>query len=173
MRQLWVLRINAAARARGLKYSTLMDGLRMNYVNISAGIPGITTEMTRPTEPSKLFYLHQFRYAAHAKTLLSGLSNGVRVIGSAYSILRENAASAAEENIARGHTDFAGFGRQCFADPRYPKKLQEGEAVNYCTACSGCSKLMLQQLNDGCILYNAYYRDLYRSSLNKEKKEAG
>lgn len=135
----------------------------MDYVNVSAGIPGVTSEITRPTPGSKLLYLHQFRYARRAKELLRESGSGMRVIGSAYSILKENSPAAAEENLVKGYADFAGFGRQSFADPLTPKKLMEGEEVDWCTGCSGCSTLMVRQVNDGCVLYDPYYRELLRS----------
>ncbi len=35
MRRLWILRVNAASRAEGLKYSQFMDGLRKSGVQIN------------------------------------------------------------------------------------------------------------------------------------------
>jgi len=35
MRRLWILRINAACRARGIKYSEFMDGLKKSGVEIN------------------------------------------------------------------------------------------------------------------------------------------
>ena len=35
MRRLWILRINAASRAQGLKYSQLMNGLKKSGVEIN------------------------------------------------------------------------------------------------------------------------------------------
>lgn len=34
-RQLWIARINAAARQNGLTYSTLMHGLKLNEINLN------------------------------------------------------------------------------------------------------------------------------------------
>ena len=135
----------------------LMDKLGMDYVNVSAGIPGVTSEITRPTGSSKNCYLNLARYAKHVKNLGTYLA----VLGSGYTILKEDAASFAEENITSGNVDFAGFGRMSFADPLYPSKILSGEKVNYCTACSGCSRLMIKQVNVGCVLYNEYYRKLH------------
>ena len=137
----------------------LLRDIGMSYVNVSAGIPAITAEVTRPTNPSKYLYLHHFRYTRLVKDLVPDLG----VIGSAYTILKEDAAAQAEENIARGYTDFAGFGRQSFADPLYPKKLKAGEKIDYCTSCSGCTKLMVGQVNDGCIIYDDYYKEVFRN----------
>lgn len=139
---------------------TLMGELGMNYVNVSAGIPGATSELTRPTKPSKYLYLHLARYAGHVKKLNTPLA----VIGSGYTILSEEASNFAEENVGKGHVDFAGFGRMSFSDPLYPSKAKSGEKIDYCTACSGCSRLMMRQVNDGCIMFDDYYRELHRSS---------
>jgi large subunit ribosomal protein L20 len=38
MRRLWILRINAAARAQGLSYSQLMDGLKKSGVEVNRKI---------------------------------------------------------------------------------------------------------------------------------------
>jgi len=134
---------------------SLMEELGMDYVNISAGIPGTTSEITRPTPPSRYLYLHQMRYARRAK----GLVRRMKVIGSAYSILKEEALDLGCENIRKGYTDLIGWGRQSFADPLFPARVGAGEKVNYCTGCSGCSRLMVAQVNDGCVLYDPYYRE--------------
>jgi len=136
----------------------LLEEMGMNYVNVSAGIPAITAEVTRPTNPSKYLYLHHFRYARAVKELASKL----RVIGSAYTILKEKAAEHGEENVRKGYVDFIGFGRQSFADPLFPRKLESGDRIDYCVSCSGCSKLMVSQENDGCIVYDDYYKELFK-----------
>jgi 2,4-dienoyl-CoA reductase-like NADH-dependent reductase (Old Yellow Enzyme family) len=138
----------------------LMDELGMDYVNVSAGIPGVTSEITRPTKPSKYFYLHLARYAEHVKKLNSTMA----VIGSGDSILADDAACFAAENIRKDHVDFAGFGRMSFSDPLYPSKVASEFDINYCTACSGCSRLMIRQVNDGCIIYDDYYKELLRTT---------
>jgi 2,4-dienoyl-CoA reductase-like NADH-dependent reductase (Old Yellow Enzyme family) len=140
------------------KIIKIMENLGMDYVNISAGIPGTTSDITRPTAPSKNLYLHQMRYTKWAKGLTK-----MKVIGSAYSILKEEALSMADENIRKGYADCAGWGRQSFADPLFPEKVRLGEPVDYCTACSGCTKLMVAQKNDGCILYNDYYKNVWKN----------
>ncbi|MBI9107356.1 MAG: hypothetical protein JEZ04_11490 [Spirochaetales bacterium] len=132
----------------------LMNELKMDYVNVSAGIPGLTSEITRPTRTSRLFYLHQFRYARR----ISEISRNLKVIGSAYSVLEEVALELADENIRKGYADFAGWGRQSLADPHFPAKVTAGKPVDYCKACSGCSKLMIKQVHVGCTVFNEYYR---------------
>ncbi len=142
-----------------LQVVSLLKELGMVYVNVSAGIPSLTAEITRPTQVSRLFAYHHFRYARLAKRQEPELA----VIGSAYTSLGKAVLGWAEENLRKGYVDFIGFGRQSFADPLFPKKLQEGSTlVHWCTTCSGCSKLMAAGKNDGCVLYDPYYRDLFK-----------
>jgi len=138
------------------KIIKLMSSLGMDYVNVSAGIPGVTSEITRPTNGSKNLYLNHFRYTKYTKEILGKINSEMKVIGSAYSVLKEKAIYFANENIEKKYTDFVGFGRQSFADPLYPKKLANNEKINFCSVCSGCSKLMVKQLNTGCIIYDNY-----------------
>lgn len=148
----------------------VMDELGLDYVNVSAGIPGITSEITRPVKSAKLMYLNHLRYDKAAKEYLKSIGSNIKVIGSAYSILKEEGLPVAEEMIAKNYIDFAGWGRQIFADPLMPEKLLERKKVDWCVACSGCSKLMLAQQNDGCIIFNDYYKKLWKDLNSKKKK---
>ena len=142
----------------------LMDDLDMDFVNISAGIPALTGTITRPTESSKYLALNHLRYAKTVKELIKNESRKLKVMGSAYSTYKAEAIDLAEEMLSRGYVDLCGFGRQIFADPLMPKKLAAGEGINWCVLCSGCSKLMIAQLNDGCIMYDDYYKEVNFSS---------
>jgi len=134
----------------------LMDRLGMDYVNVSAGLPGVTSEITIPTKPYPHAFLSHFRYAK----LVKEMNTSLKVIGSAYSVIGAAAPMHAEENLRKGYTDFAGFGRQTFADPLYPTKLGRGEKIDYCVACSRCGRLIENQRHTGCVIYNDYYRKL-------------
>ncbi|GHV05981.1 oxidoreductase [Spirochaetia bacterium] len=137
----------------------LMNTLGMDYVNVSAGIPALTGAITRPTEPSKYLALHHLRYTRTVKDLVQKEKLNLKVIGSAYSSHREGSLAVMEEMLTKEYTDLCGFGRQIFADPLTPKKIQNGEKVNWCLLCSGCTRLMIAQHNDGCIVYNDYYKE--------------
>ena len=141
----------------------LMDDLGMHYVNVSAGVPTLTGTITRPTETSKYLVLYHLRYTKEIKALLRKERRGLKVIGSAYSTHKAQAMDVAEDMLLRDYVDLCGFGRQIFADPLTPKKIASGEAVNWCVLCSGCTKLMVSQVNDGCIMYNDYYKEVNRN----------
>jgi 2,4-dienoyl-CoA reductase-like NADH-dependent reductase (Old Yellow Enzyme family) len=140
-----------------------MDDLGMDFVNVSAGIPALTGAITRPAESSKYLVLHQLRYAKTVKEMIQKEKRSLKVIGSAYSTFKEEAPLIMEEMLGKSYVDLCGFGRQIFADPLTPVKLKRGEKINWCVLCSGCSKLMAAQMNDGCIIYNPYYREVNRN----------
>ena len=108
---------------------SLITDLSMDHVNVSAGISGVTSEITRPTATSKWFYLHKFRYARRAKALAG---DWMMVFGSAYTVIKEEALAESENNISLGYMDFAGFGRQTLSDSLFPKRFAFGQEVNYC-----------------------------------------
>jgi 2,4-dienoyl-CoA reductase-like NADH-dependent reductase (Old Yellow Enzyme family) len=125
----------------------IMAHMKLDYLNVTAGIPGVTSEIGRPTATSRWLYLQQFRYARRAKSL----AQDMKIFGSAYTVLLEESIKAAEENLARGDADFVGWGRQSLADPHFPAKIDQGLAVDYCKLCSGCSKHMVRQEKVRCI----------------------
>jgi len=141
----------------------LMDKLGMDYVNVSAGVPANTGTITRPVETSKLLVLHHLRYAKAVKDFVKRENLSLKVIGSAYSTYKEEAPAIMEEILSKDYVDACGFGRQSFADPLTPKKLASGEKVNWCVLCSGCTKLMVAQMHDGCIIYNDYYKEVNKN----------
>jgi 2,4-dienoyl-CoA reductase-like NADH-dependent reductase (Old Yellow Enzyme family) len=140
-----------------------MDKLGMDYANVSAGIPAATGPITRPTEVSKHLVLNHLRYTKAVKELVKKENLSLKVFGSAYSTYKEEAILIMEEMLLKDYVDAAGFGRQSFADPLMPKKIANGEKVNWCILCSGCAKLMISQVNDGCIVYDDYYREINKN----------
>jgi 2,4-dienoyl-CoA reductase-like NADH-dependent reductase (Old Yellow Enzyme family) len=121
-----------------------------DFINVSAGIPALTPGLTRPMTAGDVNLYHHFRYAKAVKDRCGR----VAVIGSAYSTGREQAPGYAGENIEKGYTDFAGFGRQNLADPLFAAKLLSGsDTIDYCTLCGGCSRLLKKQEEVFCTTY--------------------
>jgi 2,4-dienoyl-CoA reductase-like NADH-dependent reductase (Old Yellow Enzyme family) len=120
-----------------------------DYINVSAGIPSITPKLTRPGEDGIFNMYSHFRYA---KILKENFPH-TTVIGSAYSAGSSASASFADENIGKGYTNLAGFGRQNLADPLFPLKLAEDPgSIKWCKLCGGCSKLLKSMKNVCCPL---------------------
>jgi 2,4-dienoyl-CoA reductase-like NADH-dependent reductase (Old Yellow Enzyme family) len=123
----------------------------VHFLNISAGVPPLTPQITRPEKKCLFNLYHHFRYAKSVKERFSD----VAVIGSAYSAGMGEAPALAEENLRRGYTDFVGFGRQTLADPLYPEKLlTKPDAIHTCILCGGCSRLLGKMEAVHCITYD-------------------
>lgn len=126
-------------------------GAGADFINVSAGIPMQTPLLTRPVKGNSFEAYHHFRYARLVKERFPRIA----VIGSAYSAGGKEGAVWAEENLARGIVDFAGFGRQSLADPLFPEKLRsDPDSINYCTLCAGCSRLLAAQKRVCCTVYD-------------------
>ena len=122
-----------------------------SFLNVSAGVPALTPEITRPGKQIATNIYHHFRYTNIVKKQFPDQL----IIGSAYSSGAENAHLFAEENINKGYVDMAGLGRQNLADPLYPKKLMnDKESILMCQLCGGCSKLLREQHAVICTFYS-------------------
>lgn len=151
-----------------LAFVRLCKELGMDYVNVSAGIPSTTPDVTRPNPKNPTFLDKHFQF----QRLTKQAAGSMTVIGSGYSAARINLPAIAAGNIANGITDFIGLGRQNLADPEYPQKLRAGEnALNVCPNCGGCSELLRAQEIVGCIAYDKSATKRVRE-LRKRAKES-
>jgi len=154
----------------------IIERLGFDFINVSAGVPSLTPELTRPTKrnPDEIY-----RHFNRAKAVKEAVR--IPVIGSAYSYLRDgknrltgNDASKKSliywgvKNIQEGNADMIGIGRQSLADPLFAKKVlaNEIDSVNFCTACGNCSTLLMSQARVGCTVYN----EVYKKELQNAKK---
>jgi 2,4-dienoyl-CoA reductase-like NADH-dependent reductase (Old Yellow Enzyme family) len=155
-----------------LAFVQIMENLKMDYINVSAGGPTITPEILRPTKNYPEGVYRHFGWAQAIKKRV-----GIPVIGSGYTYLRDgrndlkernpskkNFLYWAEKNISQGYCDLVGLGRQSLADPLFAKKIFDGRAseINYCITCGGCSQLIHAQMPAGCVIYSDFHRDLLR-----------
>lgn len=134
-------------------------GWGIDYLNLSAGVPSITPQLTR-ADPDFLVPMYQhFRYTKAAKAVAPALP----VIGSCYSMCRRDFPAVAEKNLQDGIVDLVGLGRQTLADPAFPVHLRAGRttAVDWCVGCGHCSTLLKEQREVGCAVYNRHYQKLF------------
>jgi len=153
---------DSCARDRGepLALIRLMGALDMNYVNLSGSgaVPQDAAELLAEEQRCAILW-----YERLATDLIRGEGLDLRVMGTGYSALREDAAHVAAKRLRAGHADLIGFGRQTFSDPDYPTKLQSGEDIRHCVDCGACVSLMLNHRNSGCVRRDRRCRDLYRA----------
>jgi 2,4-dienoyl-CoA reductase-like NADH-dependent reductase (Old Yellow Enzyme family) len=155
-----------------LAFAKMVEEMGMDYINISAGIPPITPEIVRPTKNFPEGVYRHFGWTKAVKDLLT-----IPVIGSGYSYLRDGRNNLkepdpskksftywAEKNLKDNLVDLVGLGRQSYADPLFARKVLrgEGDSVDFCTACGGCSALLSSQNEVGCTVYDNYYREVLR-----------
>ena len=158
-----------------LTFAKMVEEIGMDYINVSAGIPAVTPEIVRPTKNYPEGIYRHFGWAKAVKKLIK-----IPVIGSAYSYLRDGKNDLkepdplkksflywAEKNLQDGNVDLVGIGRQSLADPLFAKKILsgDGDKVNFCTACGGCSILLRSQKEVGCTVYNKYYKGVLKQAV--------
>lgn len=152
-----------------------------NYFVQSGGSPSITTSITQAERKAPYF---AFLHNTWAKEMKKVLKPETVVIGSNYSVFRDgkNGILAVEKEnnsmfhygakfIAEGKVDMVAVGRQSFADPLLPKKLEEDkeEEIKWCTICDNCLELLIRQKPIGCCTFNKRYTEI----LVNTRKECG
>jgi 2,4-dienoyl-CoA reductase-like NADH-dependent reductase (Old Yellow Enzyme family) len=162
-----------------IAFAKIVEELGMDYINVSAGIPPVTTEIVRP---SKNYPEGVYRHFGWAKAVKDAVK--IPVIGSGYSYLRDGKNNLkepdpskksfiywAEKNLKDGNVDLVGIGRQSLADPLFAKKMLGGEvdSINFCTTCGGCSVLLRYQKQTGCTVYDEYYREALKLARKEGK----
>jgi 2,4-dienoyl-CoA reductase-like NADH-dependent reductase (Old Yellow Enzyme family) len=160
-----------------LRLARLMEKLGLHFINVSAGIPTITPEITRPTQRYPEGVYRHFGWAKAVKEVVR-----IPVIGSGYSYLRDGQNQLkepdpqkrslvyfAEKNLRQGFCDMVGLGRQSLADPLIARKILQGRdsEVNYCRACGSCAILLGAQVATGCPVYLGFYRKILQGIPNK------
>ncbi|MCF7927914.1 MAG: hypothetical protein K9L68_02755 [Spirochaetales bacterium] len=151
-----------------------MEERGASFIIVSAGSPSLTLALTQPDKKvPDYIYLH-FTFQKQVRDLLK---KDTVVIGSGYSVLNNghNNLQArkkeentflywGEENIKNGITDMVALGRQSYADPAIPVKLQEQreKEIKWCTACDHCVEFLIFQKNIGCATYDKDYVKLYQ-----------
>ncbi|KPL77341.1 2,4-dienoyl-CoA reductase [Ornatilinea apprima] len=139
--------------------------------------------MEAGSEDPYLSYLHMY----FSKLMKDNLKPETVVVGSHFSSFRgkvnkllsiepekSSMFAMGARCIEDGIVDMVGLGRQSFADPYTPLKLEEGreDEVKYCTQCLNCEELMIRQMPVGCVLYNKTYTELFREARKKYGKLA-
>lgn len=132
-------------------------------------------------EDPYLSYLHMY----FSKLMKDSLKPETVVVGSHFSSFRgkKNKLLSIEPEkssmfamgarcIEDGMMDMIGLGRQSFADPLTPLKLEvrREDEINYCSQCMNCEELMIRQMPVGCVAYNRPYAQLFRDVRKKMGK---
>ena len=117
-----------------------------------------------------------YQHASMARLMKENLRPETVVIGAGLSVLGsgdkmplggmppedEGFKAFAEKCIRTGVFDMAGLGRQAFADPYMPLKMQLGvdDMINWCKTCNLCLDLRPDMKHTGCVIYDRKYKEL-------------
>ena len=85
----------------------------------------------------------------------------------------EGLRAFAEKCISTGGLDMIGLGRQAFADPYLPLKMQLGidDQIKWCKTCNMCSELELNMKHIGCVVYDGKYKELLKKTRTEGAKD--
>ena len=143
--------------------------LGISLINITVGNPYFNPHVNRPYDKGP------YEPPEHPLEGLERLYDCVKAIKSEYSDLiciasgltygRQFAENIAAGLILEGFADMAGFGREAFAYPEFPKDILSGNGMEKgkcCITCGKCSELMRAGSVAGCAIRDEVYTEIYR-----------
>ena len=151
----------------------LVDMLIQNGVSIidcTAGNPYYNPHVNRPFDIAgyvpPVSQLEQLMKHLNTVRELKEHNPNAIYIASMFTWLRQFAPHLAAAAIGAGWFDMAGWGRQTFAYPSFPREIMEQGEMDpkrCCIACSKCTDLMRTGNVTGCVVRDPFFRDLYQS----------
>lgn len=143
----------------------------IQVINLTTGNPYYNPHVNRPYDIGP--YLpteHPLAGVARMLNIIKEIQLAVpeiAVISTGYSWLRHLAPYVAAGGIEEGWFKIAGFGRQAFAYPNFPRDILTKGAMDprkSCIACSKCTEIMRDGGRTGCVIRDAkVYMPIYRA----------
>ena len=148
----------------------------VQMVNISAGNPYYNPHIGRAADVG--FYTPNEHPVESASRMLHSIKEmkaaapGMKMVGTGFSWFREYGANIAAGCIEQGWMDLAGFGRQSFAYPDFPKDILSNGAMarnKCCITCTKCTELMRCGGQAGCVIKDSkVYLPLWREATERK-----
>ncbi len=153
----------------------LREEMGMELLDITIGNPYVNPHVNRPYDAGP--YVpeeHPLEGVARMFACIGQIARAVpdmKIISSGHSYLRQLAPYLAAGAVETGVSAMAGFGREFFAYPDFPKDLFKTGALapeKCCIACGKCSELMRAGSMAGCVVRDAEtYLPLYQRDVLK------
>jgi 2,4-dienoyl-CoA reductase-like NADH-dependent reductase (Old Yellow Enzyme family) len=157
-----------------LQLTELLISKGIKLINISMGSPYFNPHVTRPYDnPLPGQQLPEEHPMQGVIKMINGTAifqrkfPEVKFVGSAYSWLRQYAPNVGAAVLKNGDASFIGFGRSSFAYPDLPLDLMKygkADPLKVCIACSGCTRLIRNLRQGGCVIRD---REIYGNELKK------
>jgi len=158
-----------AALADARELLTILDGLGIGWVCITAGSPYYNPHMQRPAlfPPSDGYLPPEDPLRGVARqiagtAILKRAFPQLAIVGSAYTYLQEWLPHVAQYNLRHGLTDFVGLGRMVLSYPQLPADVLAGRPLqrkSICRTFSDCTTGPRLGLVSGCYPLDAFYVD--------------
>jgi 2,4-dienoyl-CoA reductase-like NADH-dependent reductase (Old Yellow Enzyme family) len=155
----------ALADARALL--SLLDGMGIRWVCITAGSPYYNPHMQRPAlfPPSDGYLPPEDPLVGVARQIAATASlkkdfPSLAIVGSAYSYLQEWLPHVAQHAVRHGMTDFVGLGRMVLSYPDLPADVLAGRPMQrkqICRTFSDCTTGPRLGLVSGCFPLDPFY----------------
>ena len=146
----------------------------IRLLNITMGSPYFNPHVTRPFDnPVPGVPLPEEHPLTGVVRMIEGTSEiqhkfpEMKIVGSAYSFLRQYAPNVGAAIIKNHGAALIGFGRNAFAYPSLANDLlTKGSAdpQKVCITCSGCTRLIRSLMPGGCVIRD---REIYGNELKK------
>lgn len=147
-------------------------------INVSAGNPYYKPHIGRPFDtgaysPPEEPLKGVLRLLIITKTLQKHEPEAV-IVATGLSLLRDFAPPIAAGCIEKGWFKIAGFGRQAFAYPEFPKDIFFNNGMKRdkcCITCSKCTEIMRMGGSAGCVIRDQeVYLNIYKQLKNNQPK---
>ena len=149
--------------------------LGMELLDVTIGNPYFNPHVNRPFDmggyvPDE----HPLEGVARMVACVGAIQRAypdLKVISSGLSYLRQYAPNLAAAELAQGVCSMAGFGRESFAYPEFPREIFEKGALDpkkCCITCGTCTELMRAGSTAGCVIRDPAYLPIYRRDVLKE-----
>ncbi|MDI3534349.1 MAG: hypothetical protein PWQ82_714 [Thermosediminibacterales bacterium] len=157
--------------AEPIKLVELLKEKGVKLINITCGNPYYNPHIGRPFDTGGYSspehpLMGVLRLLQTARDIQKSVPE-VSIIATGFSWLREFAALIAAGGIEAGWFRIAGFGRQAFAYPDFPKDILLHGAMERrkcCIACSKCTEIMRRGGTTGCVIRDrGVYAPIYKS----------
>jgi 2,4-dienoyl-CoA reductase-like NADH-dependent reductase (Old Yellow Enzyme family) len=155
----------ALADARALL--SLLDGIGVRWVCVTAGSPYYNPHMQRPAlfPPSDGYLPPEDPLVGVARQIAATAAlkkdfPSLAIVGSAYSYLQEWLPHVAQYNVRQGMTDFVGLGRMVLSYPDLPADVLAGRPLQrkqICRTFSDCTTGPRLGLVSGCFPLDPFY----------------
>ncbi len=164
-----------------VKFLELLQSLKIELVNITAGSPYYVPHIQRPAlfppsdgyqppEDPLVGVARQIAATAKLKAQFPDLA----IVGTAYSYLQEWLPHVAQYVVRSSGADFIGLGRLILSYPEFPADVLAGKTLarkRICRTFSDCTTAPRNGLVSGCYPLDKYYQEIPDYAVLKEKKQ--